>query len=325
MSTLENQRLIKLKQAKEILTALGLPVAQCKERSAWVLLALANIKPNNNWTSSQSPLLPTVDIMQFIRKEYGQDYKPNSRETIRRQTLHQFEQAQLVCRNRDNPARATNSKNNNYSLNQEVIEILHNYPNGNWQDKIAEFKQKHTALLERYNKTLDKHKIPITLPNGKIIKLSPGKHNQLHASIINEFCSRFIGKNGKLLYVGDTASSRNEGGKLMHLEKTFLNNLGVSSLKHGKLPDIIVYDENKQWLFLIEAVTSHGPISPKRQHELQDHFKNCTARLIYVTAFLKKADFKKHIIDIAWETEVWIAETPDHMIHFNGDRFLGPY
>ncbi|MFS2517149.1 MULTISPECIES: BsuBI/PstI family type II restriction endonuclease [Parabacteroides] len=28
--------------------------------------------------------------------------------------------------------------------------------------------------------------------------------------------------------------------------------------------------------------------------------------------------------DIAWETEVWIAENPGHMIHFNGDRFIGP-
>ncbi|WP_419208114.1 hypothetical protein ACN08N_00565 (plasmid) [Photobacterium leiognathi subsp. mandapamensis] len=110
----------KLEQAKEILKALGLPKQQYNDRSAWVFLALANVKPNDDWSVANSPLLPTVNIMDFIRSEYGKDYKPNSRETIRRQTLHQFDQAQIVDRNRDNPARATNSKDNNYSLNKPI-------------------------------------------------------------------------------------------------------------------------------------------------------------------------------------------------------------
>ena len=126
----------KLTEAKEILKALGMPKAQCNDRSAWVLLALAGIKPDDDWKFAIAPLLPTVDIMHFIREHYGKDYKPNSRETIRRQTLHQFEQARLVDRNRDKPSRATNSKNNNYSLNQPIIEILKLYPLGGWQTKI---------------------------------------------------------------------------------------------------------------------------------------------------------------------------------------------
>jgi hypothetical protein len=102
----------KLKQAKTLLTALGLPKAQCNDRSGWVFLALANIKPFDNWNNATAPLLPTVNIMEFIRNQYSMDYKPNSRETIRRQTLHQFEQARAIDRNRDDPARATNSKDN---------------------------------------------------------------------------------------------------------------------------------------------------------------------------------------------------------------------
>lgn len=319
------QRAKKLTEAKALLTNLGLPSAQCNDRSGWVFLALANIKPSDHWHEATALLLPTVRIMEFIRNEYGMDYKPNSRETIRRQTLHQFEQARLVDRNRDYPNRPTNSKDNNYSLNQPVLEILAEYPDGAWLDKVQDYKRAVPALTAQYERVLDKHKIPISLPNGNTITLSPGKHNQLHADIVHEFCSRFIGSSGRLLYIGDTASSRNEGGKLMFLEKEYLEKLGVPPLSHEKLPDVVVYDESRQWLFLIEAVTSHGPVSPKRWMELEEAFKDCNVGIVYVTAFPDRAEFRKNAADIAWETEVWIADNPDHMIHFNGDRFLGPH
>lgn len=315
----------KLEQAKEILHALGLPKAQCNNRSAWVLLALSDVKPSSSWLTATAPLIPTWSIMKFIRTEYGMDYKPNSRETIRRQTLHQFEQARMVDRNRDDPARATNSKNNNYSLNQQILDILVAYPNANWQEKVKSYKDAVGELAAQYNRQLELQKIPITLPSGETIKLSPGKHNQLHADIVHEFCSRFVGAGGRLLYIGDTASSRNEGGKLMFLEADYLMSLGVPPLSHDKLPDVVVYDEERKWLFLIEAVTSHGPISPKRWVELEQAFKDCKVGIVYVTAFPDRSEFRKNAADIAWESEVWIADNPDHMIHFNGDRFLGPH
>lgn len=315
----------KLNQAKELLRVLGLPSAQCNDRSGWVFLSLANVKPSDDWSTVTAPLLPTVSIMEFIRSFYGMDYKPNSRETIRRQSLHQFEQARLVDRNRDYPARATNSKDNNYSLNQPIVDILKEFPNGKWEKKVQSFKDSVPELTRQYERVLDMNKIPIKLLNGEIIKLSPGKHNQLHADIIHEFCSRFVGSGGKLLYLGDTASSRKEGGKMMYLEADFLVSLGVPPMSHDKLADVVVYDEVREWLFLIEAVTSHGPVSPKRWVELEEAFKECKVGLVYVTAFSDRAEFRKNAADIAWETEVWIAENPDHMIHFNGDRFLGPH
>ncbi|TDB52824.1 BsuBI/PstI family type II restriction endonuclease [Photorhabdus khanii] len=315
----------KLQQAQILLKTLGLPKQQYNNRSAWVFLALANIKPTDDWSNAQAPMLPTVDIMQFIREHYGQDYKPNSRETIRRQTLHQFEQARIIDRNRDDLSRATNSKDNNYSLNQPILEVLREFPNGQWQQKIEEYKADLQNLQELYRRTLNMQKIPVTLPNGQKIKLSPGKHNQLHADILHEFCPRFIGEGGVILYIGDTASSREEGGKLMILEEATLVALGVPPMSHDKLPDIVVYDEKRKWLFLIEAVTSHGPISPKRWVELENTLANCKIGRVYVTAFPNTAEFRKHAADIAWETEAWIADNPDHMIHFNGDRFLGPH
>ena len=320
-----NNRDVKLHQAQTILKALGLPKSQCNNRSAWVFLALAYIRPDDDWSNVQAPLLPTVDIMQFIREHYGQDYKPNSRETIRRQTLHQFEQARIVDRNRDNPSRATNSKDNNYSLNQTIIDILHEFPNGKWQERMDQYKTELNNLQDLYRRTLNLQKIPVKLPSGQEIKLSPGKHNQLHADIVHEFCPRFIGDGGVVLYIGDTASSREEGGKLMVLDVLRLNSLGVSPMSHDKLPDVVVYDEKRKWLFLIEAVTSHGPVSPKRWIELEKALADCKVGRVYVTAFPDVVEFRRHAADIAWETEVWIAENPDHMIHFNGDRFLGPH
>lgn len=315
----------KLEQAKTLLTALGLPKKQCNDRSAWVILALANIRPSDRWHSATAPLLRTVNIMEFIRSRYGMDYKPNSRETIRRGTLHQFEQARIVDRNRDDLTRATNSMDNNYSLNEPILNILAEYPDGDWLEKVQEYKDSVPELTAQYERALDMHKIPIKLPNGKTVKLSPGKHNQLHADIVDNFCSRFLGDGGLLLYMGDTASSRKEGGKLMHLEAEYLESLGIPPMSHDKLPDVVAYDEDRKWLFLIEAVTSHGPVSPKRWIELEEAFKGCTVGLVYVTAFPDRAEFRKNAANIAWETEVWIADNPDHMIHFNGDRFLGPH
>lgn len=319
------EQVAKLNETKKLLSQMGLPKAQCNDRSAWVFLALANIKPLDNWNLATAPLLPTVSIMEFIRNDYGMDYKPNSRETIRRQTLHQFEQARIVDRNRDNPARATNSKDNNYSLNEPILGILQEYPDGNWKERLEAFNSSVPELIKQYTRIRDMHKIPITLPNGEVITLSPGRHNQLHADIVHEFCSRFIGAGGRLLYIGDTASSRKEGGKLMFLEEEYLKSLGVPPMSHDKLPDVVVFDEERKWLFLIEAVTSHGPISPKRWIELEEAFKKCSAGIVYVTAFPDRAEFRKNAADIAWETEVWIADNPGHLIHFNGDRFLGPH
>jgi adenine-specific DNA-methyltransferase len=316
---------IKLQQAKEILKALGLPPQQSNDRSGWVFLALANIKPQDSWSLASAPLLPTVGIMEFIRNEYDKDYKANSRETIRRQTLHQFDQASIVQRNRDNPNRATNSKDNNYSLNPSILEILHAYPDGNWESFVQKFLLQVPSLQAKYEKILDKAKIPLTLNDGSMIKLSPGPHNQLHADVIHQFCPRFIGEAGKVLYIGDTASSRNEGGKFMFLDIPLLNSIGVPPMSHDKLPDVVVFDEKRKWLFLIEAVTSHGPVSPKRWLELEEALSTCTVGRVYVTAFPHRAEFRKNAADIAWETEVWIADNPDHMIHFNGDRFLGPH
>jgi type II restriction enzyme len=148
--------------------------------------------------------------------------------------------------------------------------------------------------------------------------LSPGGQNILVEKIINNFCTRFT-PGGKLLYVGDTAD------KWCYFDRESLEVLGITVNSHGKMPDVVVHHIQKNWLVLIEAVTSHGPVTPKRHNELQEVLRNSQIGIVFVSAFLPRRDLAKYLSDIAWETEVWIAETPTHIIHFNGEIFLGPY
>lgn len=308
----------KIAEAIEILTALGLPTAQQNARSGLTLLALATIKPKTPWNDSKPALLRTVDIMAFIRDHHGKDYAANSRETFRRESLHQFEQARLIDRNPDEPARPTNSGKTAYRLTPEALQALRAYGSDRFRTAAYEFLAKRGSLAAKYRKTRQAHQIPLTLADGATVQLSPGKHNVLQVAVVELFGPRFAPA-ALVLYVGDTAK------KHVVFEAKQLKSLGVPITQHDKLPDILLYWHKKNWLFLIEAVTSHGPVSPKRHAELEKVLADCTAERVYVTAFLDTSDFKKYAADIAWETEVWIADKPDHMIHFNGQKFLGPY
>ena len=308
----------KVNEAIEILTALGLPRAQRNERSGLTLLALANVKPNEAWTKAAQPQLRIWDIMGFMRDVYGKDYAANSRETIRRQTIHQFEQARIVDRNPDDPTRPTNSGKNVYSLTKDILPVLHSFKSATFNDTVAQFIQKHGSLQAAYQKRRADVGVSLKLADGTTVQLSPGIHNELQVAIIEELGPCFA-PGALVLYVGDTAQ------KHVVFEAEKLASLGVPITEHDKLPDVILYWEAKNWLFLIEAVTSHGPVSPKRHREIEAVLAKCTADRVYITAFLDTATFRKYAADIAWETEVWISEHPEHMIHFNGPKFLGPY
>lgn len=316
----------KLDEAKEILKELGLPPRQQNDRSARILLALANIKETDSWKDCQTFPMCVVGnkknakypgIMRFTNEYYGTTYAENSRETFRRQTLHQFIQAGIVLHNPENPDLPTNSKDNHYCLSDEAAEVIRTFGTDKWEIKVKAFKSKIGTLLEMYSCKRNKKLIPLTLPNGRVLEFSPGAHNVVQAAIINEFRSYFA-PNSELLYVGDTAN------KDLYVEKEKLEALGIPITEHSKLPDVVLYDSRKRWLYLVEAVTSHGPVSMKRIIEINDLLSNCRVGKIYVSAFPDFKTFKKFGTEIAWDTEVWLMETPEHMIHFNGDRFIGP-
>lgn len=308
----------KIEEAQAILKELGLPDAQQNEISAYTLLALCNLKENDKWSkASKHSHGVSKGIMAFISENYHKDYAPNTRETFRRQVLHQFVQAGIADYNPDIPDLPVNSPRAHYAISEIALRTIKTFKTSNWKKSVEQFKNQVGELKEKYGKDRKMARVPVKLSNGKVLSLSPGKHNKVQAAIVEEFASRFaIGST--LLYLGDTEN------KDLYVDKEKLESIGVPITEHSKLPDVVIYDESKNWLYLIEAVTSHGPMSPKRIVELEKLLKECKAGKIYVSAFPDFSEFKKHTSNIAWETEVWVMEFPEHMIHFNGDRFLGP-
>jgi type II restriction enzyme len=257
-------------------------------------------------------------MLLTIKENYDREYAENTRETIRRQVIHQFVQAGLVLRNPDVPGLSTNSPRTNYALSDAALTTIRSYGTEDWSQAVRAFVEAKGALLEIYQKSRQQHRVPLTLADGSEYHLSPGQHNQLQVAVIEEFGPRFA-PGARLLYLGDTEN------KSLILDPEGFQELGIPAPNHDKLPDILLYDEVRNRLFLVEAVTSHGPVSPKRYVELEEILKVASAGRVYVSAFPDFATFKNFLTNIAWDTEVWLAEMPEHMIHFNGDRFISLY
>jgi len=308
----------KITESIEILRLIGLPRAQQNERSALTLLALLDMKEKASWSEAKKRNIRIHNIMLFMEKFYKKRYAENTRETIRRQTLHQFEQAGLVIRNLDDPTRPTNSPNTVYTIADEALSTIKKYKTYDWKPALREFAKKKGRLIEVYEKRKNGYLVSVNLPDGTLVKLSPGKHNRLQGKIIRDFRARFC-PNTQVVYVGDTAR------KMLYLDRKLVEKLKIPITEHDKLPDVILYDQKGGYILLIEAVTAHGPLSPKRQIELEETLKDCDLKRIYISAFPDFKEFKKHIDDIAWDTEVWIESNPDHMIHFNGPKFFSVY
>jgi type II restriction enzyme len=307
----------KLDEAKEILGAFGMPKAQQNPNAIYTLLAFAGIGPRARWSDAEKPRLTPHSVIAFARKEYGKKYAENTRETIRRQAIHQFVQGGVLVRNPDEPGLATNSPRTHYALTPEVLEAVRAFGTPGFDAAAAKFrKAQGGGLAERYAKPRHSANVTVTV-DDKVITLSPGGHNRLQVHIVEEFIPRFA-PGARVLYLGDTDH------KSKHVEKERLAAVGVPVTKHDKLPDLVVHDDTRDWLFLIEAVTTHGPVSAKRHMELEELLATSKVGRVYVSAFPSFREFKKYADEIAWETEVWIADAPDHLLHFNGDRFMGP-
>jgi len=308
----------KIDQALEIIIALGMPRAQQNERSALTFLALTNLHPEDSWGTIERPMIGVTPIMDWCRDVYGKEYAPNTRETFRRQTLHQFLDGGLCLYNPDKPDRPVNSPKACYQLTTELFDVLQKYGTDDWRDALDNWLKNRKTLAAQYAMEREMQMIPLTLDDGSEIKLSPGIHSQLIRDIVTEFGPRFA-PSSEVIYLGDT------GAKEDFFRKDRLAELGVIVNRKGKLPDVVLYWSEKDWLLLIESVTSHGPVDGKRHGELSKLFEGAKPGLVYVTAFPNRKIMAKYLSDISWETEVWAADAPTHMIHFNGDRFLGPH
>lgn len=309
----------KIELAKNLLERIGMPTAQQSTLCCLTLLAMANVKKDGTFQDATNDWIRIHDVISFIDKEYGVIYAENSRETFRKQAMHHFRTAAII----EDNGKATNSPNYRYRLTGEFLRVVQSIkePDGTsvCEDddfEIQSFINRHQSLKDIYASKKQMQKMPVKI-NNQDFTFSPGKHNQLQKAIIEEFAPRFA-PNSECLYVGDTT----EKDLVKNVKK--LKELGFEITLHDKMPDVVLYREDKKWIYFVESVTSVGPMDPKRIVEIGQMTGKVSAGMIFVTAFLDFKTFKKFSESLACETEVWIADMPDHMIHLNGDKFLGP-
>lgn len=307
-----------LEEAQELLSLIGFDKKRTNEISGRTLLALAHLDNESEWYEAQNNRMGVRALMDWMRGQLGYPIAENSRETVRRFVLKQFVEAGFCLHNDDDPLRPTNSSKNVYRLSDEAMQVIHAYHRSSFESELEKYIAKKGTLKERYAASRELSRFDLSFPDGSEVSLKIGGQNDLIKDMVERFCPQFI-PNGKVLYIGDADN------KTVVYDKETFDSLGVHLQEHGKMPDLIVYQPDKNWLFLMEACTTHGPVDHWRYGELNALFGASKAGLVLVSCFPDRTTLRKFIPDLAWETEAWVAEEPTHMMHLNGSRFLGPY
>ena len=318
----------KVEQALNILRGIGVPLrnyTKCRrERIAKSLLAVGHLQPHTPWSEAQSFFddgpkpVTTREIIRFWNEHYGERLADSSYDDVRRKDLAVIVAAKMVLPSAADPTADTNDGTRGYALSPEGLELIRSYGSDSWEEQLRLFRQNAGVLADRLSKARTFKMIPVKLPSGHTYNLSPGPHNRIQKAIIEEFLPRFS-KGAEVLYIGDTSK------KVLHIEAEKLRLLGIAEPSRAMLPDVLAYDEEQKWLFVIEAVHSSNPIDQLRHLALRRLTEHATVGCIFVSAFMDMTAFARFSKTISWETEVWIVDQPDHMIHFDGGQFLGPY
>lgn len=310
-------------EAKRLLKLFEFDEKRTNDMAARTLLSLLNLREGDTWDQATNNRIGVRGLMDWMRNNLDFPIAENSRETIRREVLHQFVAAAFCEHNDDDPNRATNSSKNVYRVSPNALSVIRMYSGSNDNSSeftiaLEEYLAYAPSLVELQREERKIHKIPVRMPSNEIAYINPGGQNKLIKSMVEEFCPRFA-PGGQVLYIGDADS------KTSNYNEELLSSLGINLDMHGKMPDLVVYQKDKNWLFLMEAVTTHGPVNPLRKKDLESLFGGSKAGIVYVSCFPNRQVLRSHLMDIAWETEVWLESDPTHMIHFNGSRFMGPY
>ncbi len=315
---------ILLSKTQKILADVGLPLNSSKrrvEKMSMAILSLLDIKKERDFINAKSInnkwQLGTREIIRYLNKNFEEDIADSSYDDIRRKDLVAPVAAGIIIKAALNPNADTNDGNRKYAAIEEFANLFRNFENKSYATLLMKFKSKMPSLVDEINKEREQRKIPIIINSTKEIKLDSGPHNLIQKAIIEEFLPRF-GFGSRVLYIGDTSE------KILWKDKAYIDNLKLKIPDRGRLPDILAYSEKKNWLYIIEAVHTSNPIDSLRYLELKKIFKKANMGLVFISAFLDLAAFRKFSNQLSWETEAWIADNPSHMIHFNGDKFFGP-
>lgn len=309
----------------DVMEAIGIPLDHLKsnkkhrslERMAMACLAVGQIKKSFKEAKSSEDgiFLRTRAIIDFENSNYGENISSGSYDDIRRKDLLMPVEQMIVLRSASIESQATNNPSRGYALSPAFANLLKVFGTRKWKKHLETFKKETKALKEELARKRELEKIPVMLPDGVELQLSAGEHNVLQKAIIEEFLPTF-GMGAEILYIGDTSN------KFLYLKQDKLTSLGYFAVEHEELPDVIAYSQAKNLLFLIEAYHSTGQWSEIRVKKIRERLTDCMATIVYITAFEALESFKKKAAEIAWETEVWVADFPEHLIHFNGYKFL---
>lgn len=312
----------KIVEALGVLRALGLPIEtktpRKAETMAMALLAIADIGPDDEWQSAKCIndwCLGTREIIAWENEHYSEGRSPGSYDDIRREDLDWLALVDMAV---SNGTGGKNAPNRKWGLSAEAAEAIKSFGTPQWDHSIKALLKGRPTLEERLHAPRPPQNYPVSVPGDVTLTLGPGGHNELIRDVIEKFLPQF-GHGAEVLYVGD-ADDRD-----LYKDDHRLNELGVFEIAVDELPDVVAYSDGKQWLFIIEAVFSTGPVSREKHLKYQDLLKGRDLQVVYVTAFKDRASFKKWAHDVAWETEVWLSDEPTHLIHYNGDKFLGPH
>lgn len=314
-----------IRQSLQIISCLGVPINDLserqKEKMAMAFLAVGGVKNSNGWRrikdSNNDYALKTRDIIAFYNKNLEENVSPGSYDDVRRSDLERLLQATIVVRSK--PTANNSNPTRGYKVNAEYSRIIRNYGQSDWFTQVETFNRSHPTYEDRISQKRNIPKLKVTTPDGRKIELKDGEHNSIQKQIIEEFLPRY-GSNATVLYCGD---ADNKYGIIF--EKEQLAALGFDDLKQGKLPDVVAYSPTVNWIFMIEAYHTSNPITRQRKYELEQLMGESAKKAVFVTAFENSAAYRNCPEELAWETEIWIATEPDHMIHRDGHRFLGPY
>jgi len=296
-----------------ILQALGISKAgsmRQNEKTAMVFLALADMTAGKAWERSSNISnhnLTTRGIIKSINDNYNDVISSGSYDDIRRRGITALMAAGIV--EQSMPWAAQNDSRRGYGISLEASQCIRHYNTPKWTnavDKMLKAKHKHPLAKKT---TLTRNTVHV---NNRLFKMSPGTHNQIQKSVI-EVMLPLICKNAKILYFGDSNK------KELVYEKTELHGMGIKVSIRGMLPDIIAYSAQKNSIYIIEAVHTSNPISGTRRNEFAKMCKNCKADITYISAFKNKKTLQKFVSSIGWKTKVWLVDSPDHLIHFNGE------
>lgn len=306
----------------DILEAVGVPVDgtdRSLERMAKACLAVGGITRDfkDASISDERRFLRTRDIIDFEKRYYGENISPGSYDDVRRKDLKLLVEAGVVVSSSSTKSQAVNNPSRGYALSKSFIKLIRDYKTDAWKESLNEYIDKQVSLKEELKRLRELERIPVKLADGSELRLSYGEHNVLQKAIIEQFLPRF-GFEAAVLYVGDTED------KFMYMDQNSLESIHFFELNHEMLPDIVAYSKEKNLLYLIEAFHSTGEWNEIRLRTVVKKLQEsgCTAIPVFFTAFETKAIFRQKAKDIAWETEVWLADNPDHLIHFNGSKFL---